>query len=510
MDLISLLPESIVHRILSSLDSSDYNFRPPVDLVRMSVLSKTWFHLTASFPDLVFKSYDFKSQQSFIKYVGYSMSRFCHQNLTAQRLRISAIFQEPAEMDIVNRCLELLLKKGVKVLVVEIIDLPTLQEPRYRLPGILLSVTVLESLTIRGCELPSSLMVDGLKFKSLNKLILIDVPIDDEGIRYLTPSCPFLQELKILRCYGFKTLCVYKHQNLQQVQIEYKTSVERIDIEAPNLSELTVVDIDNKGVPHMNVASCKKLTTVSYNGRWSPLPNDFLSNFPFIEKLHLVTSDNTCNNLKWSNHSLRTLVLESDCNLEEVEFDTPILDLFIYGSAWEMVNDKCWPLLRKSANMKSCMQCYPDSYLDALWFQKLRLFLDKKNGFKALNLYIHGRYSREVKELDELYKMKFTELEELNNIELPPYELQYVELELDTYADSSAHMDIMDAVLWCCSPQHLTLRSFFPITDFEDVVKFVCKKLLQQEDQGHTNIQIVSCPNGKTISFIKEVVKEEA
>ncbi|KAJ0841114.1 putative F-box domain, leucine-rich repeat domain superfamily, F-box-like domain superfamily [Helianthus annuus] len=47
MDRISQLPDFIVHHILSFLPDS-----PPAELVRMSVLSKTWFHLTASFPIL--------------------------------------------------------------------------------------------------------------------------------------------------------------------------------------------------------------------------------------------------------------------------------------------------------------------------------------------------------------------------------------------------------------------------------------------------------------------------
>ncbi|GJW71316.1 F-box domain containing protein [Tanacetum coccineum] len=51
-DRISLHPESIAHHILSFLDF-------PIDLVRMSVLSKDWFALTDSFPILDFRSGEF-------------------------------------------------------------------------------------------------------------------------------------------------------------------------------------------------------------------------------------------------------------------------------------------------------------------------------------------------------------------------------------------------------------------------------------------------------------------
>ncbi|KAJ0907881.1 hypothetical protein HanRHA438_Chr07g0304151 [Helianthus annuus] len=181
------------------------------------------------------------------------------------------------------------------------------------------------------------------------------------------------------------------------------------------------------------------------------------------------------------------------------------------------------------------MHCYPGGYIDTLWFQKLRQFLDKKNGFKVFNLYIHGRYSQ-VRFFGRLYMNyyivnniiniptqscvlipEFTELEKLKEIKLPPYELELVVLQLETCEESPAHVAFVDAVLWCCRPRSLTLRSSSPLTALEeqsDVIKFTYEKLLQQEDQGRTNIQIVSPSfsslsmalplEGKAISFIKE------
>ncbi|KAI7734285.1 hypothetical protein M8C21_012188, partial [Ambrosia artemisiifolia] len=149
---------------------------------------------------------------------------------------------------------------------------------------------------------------------------------------------------------------------------------------------------------------------------------------------------------------------------------------------------------------------------------KLRLFLTKKNGFKVLNLYISA-----------IRTQKFTDIEKVKAIELPPYELEHVELQLDTLEESSAHIAFVDAVLWCCHPLSLTLRSSVPFEEHGDLVKFTYKKLLEQED--HTSIQIVGpssseaqkqlrdlkslsvglSRDGNAISFIKEeVVQEEA
>ncbi|KAJ0550301.1 putative leucine-rich repeat domain superfamily, F-box-like domain superfamily [Helianthus annuus] len=503
MDRISHLPESIVHHILSFLKNT------PAELVRMSVLSKSWFNLTASFPFLDFNIRYFRTRESFFKYVEYATSRFCHHNLTAHTFLLYTEIQESAELDVVNRCLELVLKNGVRELVISF-TYSSLDFPKYRLPNILLSVSVLESLTICDCDLPSSLMLDAINFKSLIQLKLIMVPLNDEVITYLATSCPLLQVLDIDGCSGFKRVCVYGHQNLQKLRIIYDTPLERIDIEAPNLSSLTMEDEDDIGAPRMNLASCKNLTTVSYFGCLSPYLSfaDFVSSFPFIENLYLAINYN-CNILKLSSPSLRTFMLHSMCDFEDIEFITPNLVFFSYPCG----SYSTWHTAMHSTHLKASMQCYPNGYTSGLCFQKLRRLLDKQNGFKVLNLYINAFHSQ-----------TFTELEKLKAIELPPYELEHVELKLDTSEESSAHVAFVNVVLWCCRPRSLTLRSSVPFEEQSDVVEFTYKKLLEQVDQGHTKIQIVSPSSseaqkhlmdlkslsmaspreGKAISFIKE------
>ncbi|MFS7955103.1 putative leucine-rich repeat domain superfamily, F-box-like domain superfamily [Helianthus anomalus] len=488
MDRISQLPDFIVHHILSFL-------KTPKDLVRMSVLSKTWLHLTASFPILDFSISDFSSGESFFSYVEYTTSRFCHQNLPAHSLRLIKFLRDPADLDIVDRCLERVFRNGVKELVIYLHNYSDYSEPpsdseesasdyeespsatampRYRLPNTLLSVSVLTSLTIFGCDLPSSFMLDALKFKSLTRLKLENIHIDDEVITYLATSCPLLQVFEIRSCPGFKRFCVHGHQSLQEVDISFDAPVERIDIEAPNLYELSVADEGETGQPQMNLALCEKLTSVSCEG--CPLPNDFLSNFPFVENLVLFTGYNG-NNLKLSSNSLRTLVLNSDFDLEEIELSTPSLGLFIYS-----YNEHYSGLgISHLPHLELCMRCYLDDSIDSLWFQKLRLFLDKENGFKALNLYI-------------CTDQKLTVLEKLKAVELPPYELEHIELHFE-HEESSGHATFVDAVLCCFCPRSLTLRSSFPLTTFEEqspLVKFTYEKLLEQEFQGQTSIQIVS------------------
>ncbi|XP_076930476.1 uncharacterized protein LOC143595322 [Bidens hawaiensis] len=339
-------------------------------------------------------------------------------------------------------------------------------------------------------------------FKSLILLALVEVPISDKVIKCLTTNCPLLQVFTISNCHGFKRFCVCGHQNLQRVRIFYTTPGERIDIEAPNLYDLLVSNWARREAPTMNLVSCQKLTKLTYYCHSLPNSNDlneFLSNFPLVENLVLVTTSK-CYNFKLSSHTLRTLVLHSNhqFDLADIEFNTHNLGLFIYSC--NASNHR--PLITRARLLQACMQSYPNGQIiEAVWFRKLRQFLDNGSGFKVLNFYFHTR--------------KFTELEKLKAVELPPYEVNHVELSLDNHED---HAAFVDAVLRCCRPQSLTLRSPSPLTDFEEqsgVVKFTYEKLLQQEDEGRTNIQIVSpCSSllmslsgeGRAISFMKEEV----
>ncbi|PWA73685.1 F-box domain, Leucine-rich repeat domain, L domain-like protein [Artemisia annua] len=245
MDRISQLPEFLIHHILSLLDS-------PKELVRMSVLSKNWFDLTGSFPVLDF---DFRKidraiiesgipyhcrnvidraiRESFFNYVAYTMAKFLMQSVSVHTFNFVADLW--------------MIEKGVKVLVFEIGESYLEPRPLYCLPNRLSSASALTSLSICRCVLPSSLMIGVFKFKCLKLLALESVPLHDEVIMYLTTNCPLLEEIKLNFCYGFKRFCVYGHQNLQKVEIEYIEALDRIDIDAPNLCFLYLVDWEEKG-----------------------------------------------------------------------------------------------------------------------------------------------------------------------------------------------------------------------------------------------------------------------
>ncbi|PWA75585.1 F-box domain, Leucine-rich repeat domain, L domain-like protein [Artemisia annua] len=528
-DRISQLPEFIIHHILSYLDS-------PQQLVRMSVLSKYWFGLSVSFPVSGFNILEFydvikpSSRSSrpdkhnryvrdcFFKYVDDTTSRFCHQNVIVHTFKLITPNQDrdPTQVGILDRCLGVFLKKGVKVFVIEIKNMTPsfLNLPKYRVPNVLLSASSLTSLKICRCELPTSLMVDVVKFKSLKTLELASVPLNDEVIKRLITNCPLLEKIIIDDCEGVKVFCVYGLKNLQEVKIEFGDEVlEIIDIDAPNLWHLWLVDPVKRGMPSVKVASCQNLTKLSYSGYPSPTSEglvDLSSDFPFLEELYLELDDPE--SLELSSHSVRTFELCSDLELDVIDLSAPNLLLFIFNDSSGLVSG----VKRDSVPSKACMEY--GGLVDRYGFQYLRQFFGQEYWFQRAEVaYQCGIAS--------------TDVGELMRIQSSPYELEHVELYIKGL---SIHETVVDAVLWCCRPLSLTLDASFACTNIEEwshIVNFTHEKLLQQEDEGKTNIQIVlSSPSfkvkkhfsdlnsfltasprdlqGETITFIKEELKK--
>ncbi|GKE46152.1 hypothetical protein Tco_1477410 [Tanacetum coccineum] len=123
-------------------------------------------------------------------------------------------------------------------------------------------------------------------------------------------------------------------------------------------------------------------------------------------------------------------------------------------------------LHRKPAQSKAHIDWFLEDDVGTLWFHKLRLFLDKQSSFKVLKLHVNTLGLIDVKKLEML--------------QLPPYELEHVELEVDT-EELAVCEDVVDVVLWCCRPQSLTIRSNILLIDSKDcsdVINYTYERLL--------------------------------
>ncbi|PWA92976.1 F-box domain, Leucine-rich repeat domain, L domain-like protein [Artemisia annua] len=392
------------------------------------------------------------------------------------QIKLYTVVANKKELDIIDQCVKLILTRGLKVLDICIMKSRKSRcQPMYLLPDVLSSVSTLTFLKISDCVmLPLSLMVDVLNFKSLKKLRLKEVPLNPLVIKHLSAICPLLQELVVEWCYGFKKFCVNgRLQNLKKLRFSDNNEVESIDIEAPNLCECFLTVGEWGGATSATLGSCKQLRTLYLHGPFFSTSigfSDFLSNFPFLENLSLYLV-NRRDSLTVSSPSLRDFWLYDDCDLEEIDFNTPNLLIFKYANAWDY-----FTLKSDSGELKTCMECHIIDEVDTLWLLKLRQFLEKANRFKILRLInLHGRFS--------------VDFELLKGTQLPPYELEHVELKMPI----RDMLPVLDGLLWCFRPRSLSLTSIFSEMNDEEqshFLKFISEKLIRQEDQGPTNIRI--------------------
>nr|GEX14021.1 hypothetical protein [Tanacetum cinerariifolium] len=475
MDRILELPEFILHHILSLLKS-------PVDLVRCSALSKKWFTLTASFPVLNFNLDEFTKsvrasksshrihfgagREMFYEYIAYTTSKFYEQNVSVHTFNLDTRLRESTEVDIIERCLGLVLMKRIKVLGIKAYaDTCRVPTPKCRLPNLLLSASSLTSLTVSDCELPSWSMVNVVKFKSLKLLHLWEVPLDEEIIKCLNASFLLLEELNVEYGPGLKILCIYWLQKLQKVSVHHVNGLERVDIGALNLRECQILFFNGRGrgaPPSLNLASYKQLATLRLNK--NPFPTskgftDFLSNFPLLENLFLIIP-NPCNSLSHAD-----------------------------------------PYERDAPESKSRMNCCHGNDVDTLCDCELPSWsMVDVVKFKSLKL-LHLWEVPLDEEIIKCLNASFLILEELN-VEYGPglkilciYRLQKLQKVSVHHVNGLERVDIGALNLRECQILFFNGRGRdFSSIDFEQqshIVKFTYEKLLQQEDQGEINIQLV-------------------
>ena len=97
MDLISKLPESLVHRILY--------FLPTKDVVRTSCLSKTWRCIQTSYPTVNFIQRYYDPPNVFQEFMKHSLQRFIAQKSGVQRFKLcmASSDDDPELNDLINQ-----------------------------------------------------------------------------------------------------------------------------------------------------------------------------------------------------------------------------------------------------------------------------------------------------------------------------------------------------------------------------------------------------------------------
>ncbi|KAJ1687790.1 hypothetical protein LUZ63_019180 [Rhynchospora breviuscula] len=234
-DLISQLPDSILHSILSLL--------PIKDPVRTSVLSSRWRHLWKAAP-LRLDDDSFNPNNHDPYYACYyhvvSDPRFDSSRKAVfrifdshhgpiERLRLSLFY--PFQMD---RFVKTAVQRGIRELNLVPFDF---DRQTYKLPLSLLFCNTLNQLSLQNCRFPDALLPS--IFPNLRELRLNCVSLPDD----LLPKCASLETLLISTSYEGPPISISSPTLRKLVFGLVSSRAELIIKDAPNLESLMLADV---------------------------------------------------------------------------------------------------------------------------------------------------------------------------------------------------------------------------------------------------------------------------
>ncbi|GAY51179.1 hypothetical protein CUMW_132280 [Citrus unshiu] len=336
-DRISDLPTFIIHHIMS--------FLSPKDVVRTGILSTTWRKFQTSFPVLDFDQNNFlvksrvkrvspfnledmmsrknfcKSLRKFIRFVDASLHRFCELGFPKQKLRISVSLLDVKESSpLFDKWVELTLENGVKELDFEVI---TDKNSVYTLPQIIFSAKLLTSLKLFGCKLEQTSHC--INLRSLKRLSLDEVYMNDQMVQSLTHECCVLEDLSFFYCFGLKHLRISETRKLKSLIFHFQyQDLESVEIDVPSLQQL---ELSFSRVPRLlDVAECPHLKKLVL---FLPHFNDrefhhLISKFPLLEGPSVISLE-TLERIMISSDRLMHLEVYNCSGLNRINVDAPNL-----------------------------------------------------------------------------------------------------------------------------------------------------------------------------------------
>ncbi|KAJ9184857.1 hypothetical protein P3X46_004543 [Hevea brasiliensis] len=386
VDYISLLPEHILHHILS--------FLPIKQIAKTSALSKTWCQAWNAFQILEFDfNAIFSGNRNLYRYpdlennrqklydtVEQILLRRRRQMITLTKFTVivPAVYQRPEVVSTMDRWICHALGSHVKDLKIAVGPSGNEEEYSYSLPQPVFNAISIQVLDLDNCKLKLHPGGD-IKLPSLKKLSLTTVFADDIVVSKLLAGCPLIEDLNFIWCFGFKTLQILDHHaNLLKLRVEWLEHLEQIKLEAHNLRSL---ELHGPSWPsRLEVVSLKNLTSLIISkapitDKWL---NEQLNKFAHLENLDLFSCPMLTSIKIWSSH-IHTLHISSCKELARIEIDTPNLSIFSYSG--DIISFSSNDLI-----LSEVMLCLESKIMDVSWYIRWIEFLDKFNQHcKVLN-----------------------------------------------------------------------------------------------------------------------------
>ncbi|XP_027336473.1 F-box/FBD/LRR-repeat protein At1g78750-like [Abrus precatorius] len=514
-DLISNLPKTILHDILSKL--------PEKDAARTSVLSKVWAETWSTFPILllcdtkivgVFSQSPedlMRKRKTFVDYAMRTLLRFHDQGLAIKefKIRLNCFDFQDMSQDF-DLWLKLASESRVEVLE---LCLPELgeqgQNQCYILPTGVIEAKSLYKLVLMGAiRVDQAFRNHSIKFFSLRVLSLwLVLSGDEKAIEHLISCCPLIEYIT-LRCRfvlnrgsisgllesrtsRMTSISMLGLPKLKEVDIQ---GIQEVKVDAPNLENFCFCPGDLHAPSKMNFDNCRNLRGLNL---WSLKSNsitdkwflDLFHKFPFLESLKFVncTMSETIN---ISSVQLKVLELSNCSNLKEVNIDAPNLLLCGYfgaGAATPIIS-----FLKSSSQLKVNVLIHID-YANLTNFRELIQNFKPQHVLASLTLFIHQSI------IDDL---------NLNVLQVssPPPSIKH--LDIRGVPKSKTYLPLVNSLLLSCRPATISLSLHSSFCSREFIELFYETLMDRKEDKcfcrsGHTKCWWHGLKDVKVTSSVK-------
>ncbi|KAJ4797194.1 F-box/RNI-like/FBD-like domains-containing protein [Rhynchospora pubera] len=226
-DLVSQLPDCILHTILSLL--------PIKDSGRTSVLSSRWRHLWEYAP--------LRLQVPIDQYIASSIfDSQSHQG----PIEILSLSRSTAPA--LDRFVQSAVQRGIRELTILYSNQLAFT---YELPRFLLSCNSLRQLSLVGCQFPKTVLLPSL-FPNLTELNLDTVPVHNDTVQILLSQCGSLETLRLIASRGSPLISI-SSPRLRKLVFDWgctyfnvKLVAELIIKDAPNLESLMLGECETR------------------------------------------------------------------------------------------------------------------------------------------------------------------------------------------------------------------------------------------------------------------------
>ncbi|KAF3450859.1 hypothetical protein FNV43_RR06948 [Rhamnella rubrinervis] len=281
MDLISELPESLVHHILDSL--------PTKDVVRTSCLSKTWRRIRSSYPTVNFIQRYFHPPNVFQEFMKHSLQSFITNKSGVERFKLCMAHNDPELNCLINQWINYV----ANCCRVEEVNINMKENTRLSAIGMPFASNTLIKLHLCGCDL-LDIKPSIINLPHLRKLVMKDImDLDDTLVENLILGCPLLEDLQFELCDKLTRLQVSNLNSIKKISVRYCHRLQSVEVRAPSLESFAFRGFIEMGVVEkceIDLAACEttlkdlNLSIMNVTSDWL---QHFISKFVCLESLFL-------------------------------------------------------------------------------------------------------------------------------------------------------------------------------------------------------------------------------